>query len=56
MTRPSQRQLLDAMNRAVERAGRDADARYGIKSAKARPKAKTKPAKKPLRKARAAAE
>lgn len=42
MTRPTQRQLLDVMKRAVERAGKASDERYGLKSGKPPTKAKPK--------------
>jgi hypothetical protein len=53
MTR--QRQLLDAVNRAVDRASREAAIRYGIKMKKPTAKSKSKTIK-TVRKARAAAE
>jgi hypothetical protein len=57
MKRLSQRQWLGAIDRALDRAGREADAKYGLKK-KGKPSAKpkTKTAAKPVRKARAAAE
>jgi hypothetical protein len=54
MTR--QRQLLDAVNRAIERASRESAERYGIKMKKPTAKAKPKTASKTVRKVRAAAE
>lgn len=57
MTRLSQRQWLDVLNRAAEQAGREADAKYGVKKkSKSSVKPKTKTAAKSVRKARAAAE
>lgn len=55
MTRLTQRQWLDVLNKAAEQAGREADAKYGLKKkAKAKPKAKV--AKKTPARGRAAAE
>jgi hypothetical protein len=54
MTR--QRQLLDAVNRAVDRASREAAERYGIKMKKPTAKSKSKTPGKSARKVRAAAE
>jgi hypothetical protein len=45
MTRLNQRQWVDVLNRAAEQAGREADAKYGLKE-KAKPKLKAKNAKK----------
>jgi hypothetical protein len=56
MTRTTQRQLMDAMNRAVERAGRASDERYGLKGSKHRAKSKPKRVSKAQRKPKAAAE
>lgn len=55
MTRLTQRQWLDVLNRAAEQAGREADAKYRLKK-KARPKPKAKAAKKNAARGRAAAE
>ena len=54
-TRLTQRQWLDVLNRAAERAGREADAKYGLKK-KPKPKSKAKNTKKGIARARAAAE
>lgn len=55
MTRLTQRQWLDLLNRAAEQAGREADAKYGLKK-KAKPKPKAKNVKKIPARGRAAAE
>jgi hypothetical protein len=55
MTRLSQRQWLDVLNKAADQAGREADAKYGLKK-KAKPKPKAKAAKKNTPRGRAAAE
>jgi hypothetical protein len=55
MTRLTQRQWIDVLNRAAEQAGREADIKYGLKK-KAKPKPKAKAAKKGTGRARAAAE
>jgi hypothetical protein len=55
VTRLTQRQWLDVLNRAAEQAGREADVKYGLKK-KAKPKPKAKTAKKSTARARAAAE
>lgn len=57
MTRFTQRQLVDAMKRAIERSSHDAAERYGIKKkSKAVAKPKAKSVSKVARKTRAAAE
>lgn len=54
MTRLTQRQWMDVLNRAVEQAGREAASKYGLKK-KAKPRPKTKSVPKAPRKVRAAA-
>ncbi len=57
MKRLSQRQWLDTIDRALDRAGREADAKYGLKKkSKSSTKSKAKAAKKSTSRARAAAE
>lgn len=55
MSRLSQRQWLDVLNRAAEQAGREANVKYGLKK-KTKTKPKAKAAKKSAVRARAAAE
>lgn len=56
MKRLTQRQWLNAIDRALDQAGREADAKYGLKKkGKAAPKPKAKAATKVSRKIRAAA-
>lgn len=57
MKRLTQRQWLDAVDRALDRAGREADAKYGLKKkSKLSTKPKAKSGTKGARKIRAAAE
>lgn len=57
MKRLSQRQWLDSIDRALDRAGREADAKYGLKKkSKSSTKPKAKVTKKSASKTRAAAE
>lgn len=57
MKRLSQRQWLDTIDRALDRAGREADDKYGLKKKnKSSTKPKAKVVKKSTARARAAAE
>ncbi|MEQ1863624.1 MAG: hypothetical protein ABL996_03120 [Micropepsaceae bacterium] len=57
MKRHSQRQWLDAIDRALDRAGREADTKYGLKKkSKSSTKPKPKAVKKTATRQRAAAE
>ncbi|MBP6013680.1 MAG: hypothetical protein KBA31_15745 [Alphaproteobacteria bacterium] len=56
MTRPTQRQLVDAMKRAIERASQGAAERYGIKKKGKAIKPKANLPTKAIRRARVAAE